>query len=311
MENPDFSLLDAYSQAVTRVVELVGPTVVSVDIAGQARPNGFVPTGTGSGIILTPDGFIVTNNHVVRGASHIAIGLTDGRLLEGSLVGADPVTDLALVRVAANGLPAAKLGNSDKIMPGQLAVAIGNPLGYQNTVSAGVVSALGRSLRMDSGRLIENVIQSDVTLNPGNSGGPLVNSLGEVIGVNTAIDGRGQGISLSVPSNTASWVVSELISKGKVQRISLGIMCAVLPLNHTFREHFSVTNTSAVQIIEVTEKSLGKKAGLLENDLIVAVDKRQIVDIDSLHRSLSTKKSEDGFELEIIRGQRKQKIFIK
>lgn len=296
----DSDLLDAYSQAVVDVVESVGPAVVSIDIVGRQNQYGYASTGSGSGIILTPDGFIVTNNHVVERARDIRVRLTDGRNLLAELIGRDVVTDLALVRVMAADLPFAKLGDSDKLRPGQLAVAIGNPLGYQNTVSAGVVSALGRTLRVNGGRMIENVIQTDVPLNPGNSGGPLVDSSGNVIGVNTAVDGRGQLISLAVPSNTASWVVSELISKGKVHRVALGIIGGTLPLSRAYQTHFNLESDTVVQVVEIERSGLAFKFGIRQGDLIIKINNREVRDIGELQRELGKIKPHSEFDLTVI-----------
>ncbi len=303
MDKNDSEILDAYSQAVTQVVDTVGPAVVSVLNLGARG-------GAGSGIILTPDGFIVTNNHVIQNAQQVNVGLTDGRMLPAQFVGRDAHTDLALIRVLASDLPIAKFGDSDKLRPGQLAVAIGNPLGYQNTVSTGVVSAVGRSMRASEGRLIENVIQTDLPLNPGNSGGPLVDSRGKVIGVNTAIDGRGQGISLSVPSNTASWVVSEIISFGKVRRVALGITGAVVPIDKAFQKFFGLSGNTAVQIMEIVKNGLAYKSGLREYDLIVGMNGKEIYHIDDLHRQLGLLKQGEKFEVTILRGEEKKRIEI-
>ena len=225
----DAELLDAYSLAVVHVVEEVGPTVVSIGVRANRGP--FGGEGAGSGVIFAPDGFILTNNHVVDGAEKISVSLTDGRSFSADVIGTDPDTDLAVVRVPGSGLPAASFGDSGRLRTGQLVIAIGNPLGFQNTVSTGVISALGRSLRSPQGRLIEHVIQTDVSLNPGNSGGPLVDSRGEVIGINTAMISNAQGLSFAVPINTARYVVSELVSKGRVSRAYLGLLAQVRPID--------------------------------------------------------------------------------
>ena len=213
----DQELLDAYSRAVIKVVETVGPSVVAISIrknraAGRrgVQPEG---AGAGSGVIITPDGFVLTNNHVVEDSDGLEVSLTDGRTFSAQVIGTDPATDLAVIRISDGSLPASELGDSDLLKVGQLVIAIGNPLGFQSTVSAGVVSALGRSLRSQSGRLIDGVIQTDVALNPGNSGGPLVDSRGRVVGINTAMIYMAQGISFAIPINTASWVVTELVNE--------------------------------------------------------------------------------------------------
>ena len=223
----DDSLLDAYSQAVIRAVKKVGPSVVHVHVRRSQPSNTPRPAqgteATGSGVVITPDGYCVTNSHVVEGANVFTATSADGSRFNADLIGQDPATDLALLRIQASGLPIAELGDSDSLKVGQLAIAIGNPLGFQNTVTAGVISALGRSLRSRTGRLIENIIQTDAALNPGNSGGPLVDSRGLVIGINTAIIPDAQGICFAVPVNTLRWVLTSIIRDGRVIRAYLGI----------------------------------------------------------------------------------------
>ena len=233
----DAELLDAYSQAVVHVVEQVGPTVISIGVRANRGP--FGGEGAGSGVLFAPDGFILTNNHVVEGAETISVSLTDGQSFSADVVGSDPDTDLAVIRVHGSGLPAAPFGDSAHLRAGQLVIAIGNPLGFQNTVSSGVISALGRSLRSPQGRLIEHVIQTDVSLNPGNSGGPLVDSRGSVIGINTAMISNAQGLSFAVPINTARYVVSELVSKGRVSRAYLGLLAQVRPIDRRLQRILS------------------------------------------------------------------------
>lgn len=292
------NLLDAYSRAVISVVEKVGPAVVKVETGG-----------VGSGIIITPDGYILTNNHVVDHTSGADIVLISGRRLPAEIIGKDKISDLALLRVTANALPHASLGDSDKVKVGQLAVAIGNPLGYQNTVSAGVVSALGRSL--DLGRsFVENLIQTDVPLNPGNSGGPLVDSFGQVIGVNVAVDGRGQLLSFAVAANTASWVVSELISRGRVRRVALGIIGGALPIGHLFREHFHLTKDSVVQVVEISARGLASTAGLEKGDLIIELNGESVGSIDDVHKVLGKVKIGTKFDLGIIRNQERRQLQV-
>ncbi|HEX2137096.1 MAG TPA: trypsin-like peptidase domain-containing protein, partial [Microvirga sp.] len=214
----DGALLDAYSEAVAGVVDRVGPAVVRVEPQAQGRP-----AGVGSGVIIAPDGLVLTNSHVMQGRREARLTLSDGRTLEARVLGDDPDTDLALLRATTDGLPYARLGDSKQLRRGQIAVAIGNPLGFESTVTAGVVSALGRSLRGSTGRLIDDVIQTDAALNPGNSGGPLVSTRGEVIGINTAMIMGAQGICFAVASNTAGFVVAELIRHGRVRRASIGV----------------------------------------------------------------------------------------
>ena len=307
----DADLLDAYSRAVIKVVESVGPAVVSIGVKKQARASGDQSqTAEGSGLILTPDGFVVTNNHVVARAETVEIGLTDSTTLSGHIVGLDPETDLAVVRVMANGLPAASFGDSDRLHVGQLAIAIGNPLGFQNTVSTGVISALGRALRGQSGRLIENMIQTDVALNPGNSGGPLVDSHGRVIGINTAMISNAQGLSFAVPASTAQWVVSELILHGRVARLHLGIAGQNVPLHRRIQLHLDLKNSTAVQIVMIEERSLAQKAGLQAGDLILAVNSTHTASVDDIHRILSHPPAGGLLHLAILRGSDRREIEI-
>src|SRR5581483_7881256 len=280
----DEELLDAYSRAVVSVVENVGPAVVSIQVKNrQSRGTG---EGAGSGVIITPDGFVLTNNHVVEHSQELKVNLTDGNTLPAQIVGTDPATDLALVRVDAPRLPMAHLGDSAALRVGQLAIAIGNPLGFQNTVSAGVVSALGRSLRGQTGRLIENVIQTDVALNPGNSGGPLVDSRGRVVGINTAIIALAQGISFAIPVDTARWVVAELLAWGRVRRGYLGVAARQRPVERRLAYRHGVAGAGAVEVLSVEPGAPAAQAGLAEGDLIVAVDGRPVTTVDDLHRAL-------------------------
>ena len=310
----DELLLDAYSRAVIGVVEKVGPAVVSIGVtkasrssrsAGQPAPGGY-SGGTGSGVIIAPDGFLVTNNHVVDGARALEVGLTDGSSLQAQVVGADAATDLAVVRAAGSGLPAAELGDSAGIRVGQLVIAIGNPLGFQSTVSTGVISALGRSLRGQSGRLIENVIQTDVALNPGNSGGPLVDSRARVVGINTAMIFMAQGISFAVPVDTVRWVVSELLARGKVRRAYLGLAGQARPIGRRIQRHFDLKAATAVEVVSVEANGPARKAGLRERDLIVSLNGESVATVDDLHRRLSGCSAGLALGLTIIRaGERR------
>jgi S1-C subfamily serine protease len=296
----DFALLDAYSQAVVSVAERVSPAVVKIEVVGRGD-NPHQPSGTGSGFLFTPDGFLLTNSHVVHAARTLNITLAEGDRLPADLIGDDPATDLAVVRVRSRGLPYVGLGDSSKVRIGQLAVAIGNPLGFQTTVTAGVVSALGRSLRSSSGRLIEDVLQTDAALNPGNSGGPLVSSRGEVIGVNTAIILPAQGICFAVASNTAQFVAQELMKTGRIRRAQLGLAGQNLPLPRGWIRKLDLLQTTGVQVSMTETNGPAAKAGLREGDVIVAFAGQAIGSIDDLHRMLSASRIEASVPIEVIR----------
>lgn len=280
----DTELLDAYSQAVVNVVDEVGPTVIAVGV--EVGRDGRELGGAGSGVVFTPDGFILTNSHVVEQAHRVTVTLIDGQSLSADIVGMDPDTDLAVIRVVGDTLPSAQFGDSDTLRVGQLAIAIGNPLGFQNTVSTGVISALGRSLRGAHGRLIENVIQTDVSLNPGNSGGPLVDSRGRVIGINTAMIQNAQGLSFAVPVNTARYVVSELVRRGKVERPYIGIIATVRPVDRRLQRILKLTAPSLVEVQAVEPGEPADDAGLRAGDLIFAVNAEPVGSTDDLHRTL-------------------------
>ena len=247
----DAVALDAYSRTVIGVVDQIGPAVVSISMRKIGSAAKYGREGAGSGVLFTPDGFILTNYHVVEGAQDISVSLIDGGIYSAALIGADPETDLAVVRISGQIFPAADFGDSDLLRPGQLVVAMGNPLGFQNTVSAGVISALGRTLRSKNNRLIESVIQTDVSLNPGNSGGPLVDSRGRVIGINTAMIQMAQGICFALPINTARFVVSELVSKGKVERPYIGIHAKAVPVQRKIQRILDLSTPSLVEVVQV------------------------------------------------------------
>ena len=285
METIEKELLDAYSQAVIQAVELVGPSVVTIEVGHDKHRRG--QGGHGSGFVFTPDGLVLTNSHVVHGAQTIRLTLPDGRKLPATLIGEDPDTDLAVVRAVASDLPALRLGDSQAVRVGQLVIAIGNPLGFTATVTAGVVSALGRSLRSRSGRLMDDIIQTDAALNPGNSGGPLVNSRGEVIGVNTAIISGAQGLCFAIAANTAQFVVGVLIRDGRIRRSYLGVAGQNAPIARQIVRFYGLPVSRGVLIATIEPDSPAAKGGLQEGDMIIGVDGHGVASIDQLHRLLS------------------------
>jgi S1-C subfamily serine protease len=286
----DDYLLDAYSRAVVGAVELVAPAVVSIDVRtrgkGQARRSP-AQAGAGSGFVFAADGLILTNSHVVEDAVEIDVTLPDGREARADLIGHDRDTDIAVVRISATDLTAVTLGDSQQLRPGQVVIAIGNPYGFQHTVTTGVVSALGRSLRARSGRLIEHVIQTDAALNPGNSGGPLVTSAGRVIGVNTAIIAGGQGLSFAVPIRTVTTVLPALLRDGRVRRGYLGVAGQDVPLLRRVTRFHRLTQATGVLAISVEAGGPAAAAGLRDGDIVVSLDTTPIASLDDLHRHLT------------------------
>jgi S1-C subfamily serine protease len=304
----DIGLLDAYSQAVVRATERISPSVVFIEVSkdpgdstNRPRPSPRELRGSGSGFVFTPDGLILTNSHVVSGAGKLEVTVSDGRRYRASIVGDDPSSDLAVIRISAPGLIAASLGDSEKIRVGQLAIAIGNPYGFQYSVTAGVISALGRSLRSRSGRLIDNVLQTDAALNPGNSGGPLLNSLGEVIGVNTAVILPAQGLCFAVAINTAKFVAGQLIKLGRIRRAYLGIGGQTVGIPRALLRAQNLKDESGVLVISVEPESPAKTAQLQEGDIIVALDETPVRSVDDLHRILTEARIGVACELTLLR----------
>ena len=294
----DADLLDAYSTAVIGVVERVGPAVVSLSVATARRGT---RVGSGSGVVFTPDGYALTNAHVVRGAERLRALLTDGSERAATIVGADDATDLAVVRLDGGPLAYAELGASAGLRVGQLVIAIGNPLGFSSTVSAGVVSALGRTMRATNGRLMESIIQSDVALNPGNSGGPLVDSRARVVGINTAMILGAQGISFSIPVDTARWVLAQLMTTGRVRRGWLGIAGQNRPLERGVARRLRLAQDAGVEITGRDANGPAAAAGLAEGDVIVSFDGRPARSVDDLHRALNRWPIPGVLEVTVVR----------
>jgi S1-C subfamily serine protease len=293
----DTAILDAYSHAVTTVADRVGPAVVRVEVAKNGRP-----AGVGSGVVISPDGLVLTNAHVVEGAKDVRLQDAEGRTMEARKLGEDPDTDLALLRAgAARDLAHAALGDSKALRRGQLVVAIGNPLGFESTVTAGVISALGRSLRAKNGRLIEDVIQTDAALNPGNSGGPLVSSRGDVIGINTAVIMGAQGICFAVASNTARFVLGELIQHGRVRRGYIGMSGQTAPVPRRHARAAGIENASGAMIASLAPDGPAALAGLMSLDIIVAADGEAVTGVDDLIRLLTAERIGRAVAIDVLR----------
>ena len=314
---PDDDAMDAYSRAVITAAEKISPSVVYIEVHQPVRTRrGNAPRipqetrGSGSGFIFTPDGFILTNSHVVHGAKKIEVTVSDGHKYQADLIGDDMDTDLAVIRINAPNLVPALLGEAKKIRVGQLVIAIGNPYGFQYSVTAGVVSALGRSLRAQSGRLMDDVIQTDAALNPGNSGGPLVNSRGEVIGVNTAMILPAQGISFATSIDTAKFVASRLIRDGKVSRSYIGLAGQNVPLPRRIVRYYNLAVESGILVVSFEGNSPARKGGVREGDIIIGLDDRPTAGIDDLHKLLSENLIGHKSSLLVIRGTEKLRLEV-
>src|SRR5437899_6837065 len=308
----DAALLDEYSRTVVSAADRVGPAVVNIDIKqrleSQRGPREV--GGSGSGFVIAPDGFILTNSHVVHAANQIAVSLPDGREYSGQLVGDDPDTDLAVIRIDAPQLAHVRLADSENLRVGQVVIAIGNPLGFQASVTAGVISALGRSMHAQSGRLIDNIIQTDAALNPGNSGGPLVNSAGEVIGVNTAMIRPAQGICFAIASNTAKLVAGWLIRDGRIRRGYIGVAGQNVPIHRRIVRFYGLPLETAVLVVSVENNSPAERAGLREGDLIIAFDDQPIGNVHHLHKILVGEQIGVPAKLTVIRHTEKLELTI-
>jgi len=289
--------LDPYSAQIVHAFERVGPTVVHVIAFGADAK----PKGQGSGVIFTPDGYVLTNAHVVAGAAKLRAIFTDGQVLDAALVGADADTDTAVLRLSGNGLPHAELGSSASLRVGQLVAAIGNPLGFQCTVTAGIVSALGRTLRTPSGRMIESVIQTDAPLNPGNSGGPLVSGAGRVVGINTATIAPAQGICFAIGIDTAVWVATRLMRDGRVRRARLGISGQTVPINTRLRRFHHLAQAAGMLVLDVAAEGSAAVAGIQPGDVLVAFDGAAITGVDDMHRMLTAERAGQKLTLKLLR----------
>ena len=309
----DAALLDAYSAAVVAASDRVSPAVVHVEVAQVPRPaEGEAPRrGSGSGFVFTPDGFILTNSHVVHGTRSIQVSFADGAGFDADLVGDDPDTDVAVIRIGGHQLSTAALGSSRGLRVGQLAIAIGNPYGFQHTVTAGVVSALGRSLRATTGRLIDDVIQTDAALNPGNSGGPLVDSRGEVIGVNTAIIPFAQGICFATAIDTAKWVVEQLLRFGRVRRGYIGVGGATTPLSRRAVRFHGLAAGAGVRVESIEPGGAAQQAGIEPGDVIIGYDGEKVAGVDELHRLLSAERIGKTTKVTLLRRTQKLELPIR
>jgi S1-C subfamily serine protease len=301
----DIALLDDYSRTIVGAVDRVTPSVVNI----ESRANGS-RGGSGSGFIIAPDGFILTNSHVVHGAGEIVVNLSDGRESRAQLVGDDPDTDLAVIRIDAAQLSHVRLADSETLRVGQIAIAIGNPLGFQASVTAGVISALGRSMHAQSGRLIDNIIQTDAALNPGNSGGPLANSAGEVIGVNTAVIRPAQGICFAIASNTAKFVAGWLIKEGRIRRGYIGVAGQTSPLHRRVARFYRLANESGAMVVSIEKGSPAEQSRIRPDDVIVAFNDEPIASVHDLHKKLVGDRIGTPCKLTVLRGTEQLTIYV-
>jgi S1-C subfamily serine protease len=312
----DDALLDAYSRTVIGALERVQQAVAFISVerrlpGAAGRDDSHPRGGTGSGFLFTPDGYLLTNSHVVHGATHIRVTLADGAQFDADLVGDDPGSDLAVLRIGSpEPLPHVELGESSRLKVGQIAIAVGNPLGLAQTVTTGVVSALGRSLRSNSGRMIYDVIQTDAALNPGNSGGPLINSAGQVIGVNTAIIPGAQAICFATAIDTAKWVIMQIFAHGRVRRAYIGVAGTTRPLSRRVQRYFGLSAESGVHVMEIVKGSPAALAGLRTDDTIVAIDALAVQDVDGLQRTLDASRIDRPVDVTVLRGAQRLNLTL-
>lgn len=323
----DSALLDAYSNTIVNVAKKVSPSVVQIKVSkrtvepGSAYPGNTPPQrrtpgrddqdgGTGSGFIISSDGYIITNNHVIAGATRISVSLPDSREYEATLIGRDPATDIAVIKLYADNLKAIRFADSKQLQVGQIAIAIGNPYGFQYSLTTGVVSALGRTLRSESGRLIDDVIQTDAALNPGNSGGPLVNSNGDVIGVNTAVILPAQGICFAVSSNLTALVAGKLIMNGRVRRGYLGISGQLINLTERIKQYNQLSVRTGIMIVSVEPDGIAGNGDLQQGDIIVGFNDQPVASVDDLHRLLTDDTIGQQIQMTVLRENRKQEIMV-
>jgi S1-C subfamily serine protease len=306
LSTTDSDALDAYSRIVTDVVERVGPSVVRIDVSRAGRN-----AGSGSGVIVSSDGLALTNSHVVQGARVVSMITLEGREMKARVLGDDPDTDLALLRVEADvSLPAARLGDSSKLKRGQIAIAIGNPLGFDATVTAGVISALGRTLQSRTGRMIEDVVQTDAALNPGNSGGPLVSSAGEVVGINTAVIMGAQGICFAVASNTANYIAGEIARHGRVRRAYIGVSAATTEIPRRIALRLGIEQTTGARLIAVDQAGPAAQAGLLSGDIVLGIGARRVTSVSELVRALDADSINKTVSVDVLRRSEQKRVWI-